>query len=51
MCGTSRDKPPDGSLGLWLQTHVTKVATASYIGAILINEGYAVKEGPMIIFI
>ena len=49
-CGTSRDKPPVGSLGSWLQTHITKTATASYVGAILVNEGYTSKEGSSIIF-
>jgi len=41
--GTSRDNPPKGSVGEWLQKNVTKIATASYVGAILIHEGYAVK--------
>ncbi len=49
-CGTSRDKPPAGSLGSWLQANVNKTATASYVGAILVNEGYASKEGSSIIF-
>lgn len=42
--GTSRDNPPEDSLGKWLQENVTKVAIASYIGAILIHEGYAERE-------
>jgi hypothetical protein len=50
-CGTSRDKPPMGSLGSWLQAHVTKTATASYVGAILVNEGYALRDGSTIIFV
>ena len=41
--GTSRDKPPSGSLGEWLQNNITKTAVASYIGPVLINEGYAKK--------
>jgi len=41
--GTSRDNPPKGSVGEWLQNNVTKTAIASYVGAILIHEGYAVK--------
>lgn len=39
--GTSRTNPPPGSLGEWLQRHVTQTAIASYIGPILIREGYA----------
>ncbi len=42
--GTSRDKPQRGSVGEWLQANVTKVATASYVGAILIHEGLATKS-------
>ena len=49
-CGTSRTKAPKGSLGTWLQTNVTKTATASYVGAILVNESYASKKGTMIVF-
>jgi hypothetical protein len=43
--GTSRTKPPAGSLGKCLQSNVTKTAIASYVGPILINEGYAEKIG------
>lgn len=43
--GTSRDIPPLGSLGVWLQNNVTKTAIASYVGPILIREGYAEKIG------
>ncbi len=39
--GTSRDNPLKGSLGEWLQNNITKTAIASYIGPILIKEGYA----------
>ena len=39
--GTSRTNPPNGSLGEWLQNNVTKTATASYVGSILVHEGYA----------
>jgi hypothetical protein len=38
--GTSRDKPQRNSLGEWLQVNITKTATASYVGTILIHEGY-----------
>jgi hypothetical protein len=44
--GTSRTNPPVGSLGAWLQENVTPVAIASYVGPILILEGYARKKGP-----
>ena len=43
--GTSRDKAPAGSMGHWLQNNVTKTAMASYVGPILIKEGYARKVG------
>lgn len=43
--GTSRDTPQKGSVGEWLQLNVTKTAIASYVGPILIEEGYAVKGG------
>jgi hypothetical protein len=45
--GTTRTGPPPGSVGEWLQANVTKVAIASYVGRILIEEGYAekVEEG------
>jgi hypothetical protein len=39
--GTSRDAAPAGSLGAWLREHVTRVAIASYVGPVLIAEGYA----------
>lgn len=49
--GTSRTDPPRDSVGNWLMTNVTKTAIASYIGPILITEGYAEKiRGPEIIF-
>lgn len=48
--GTSRDMAPKGSMGHWLQQNLTRTATASYVGAILVDEGYAEKEGSMIIF-
>ena len=41
--GTSRTSPPSGSLGEWLQNNVTQTAIASYVGPILISEGFAVK--------
>ncbi len=44
--GTSRDNRPPGSVGEWLQqSKVTKRAIASYVGPILIAEGYAEKAG------
>lgn len=39
--GTSRDRPPVDSVGEWLQQNVMKTAIASYIGPILVHEGYA----------
>ena len=49
-CGTSRTKPPRGSLGEWLMENVTKTAAASYVGRILVWEGYAIKLGSDIQF-
>jgi hypothetical protein len=45
--GTTRIGPPPGSVGEWLQSNVAKTAIASYVGRILIDEGYAerVEEG------
>jgi hypothetical protein len=39
--GTSRDRPPPGSVGEWLQQNVTPVAIASYVGPILVHEACA----------
>ena len=39
--GTSRTHPTPGSVGEWLQAHVIKTAMASYVGPILLEEGYA----------
>lgn len=49
--GTSRDNPPIGSVGRWLQGNVTRTAIASYVGPILVAEGYAEKIGSDIRFI
>ncbi len=43
--GTSRTEPPRDSVGEWLQSNVTKTALASYVGPILITEGYAERVG------
>ena len=43
--GTSRTKPPNKSVGEWLINNISKTAIASYVGAILIYEGYAEKIG------
>jgi hypothetical protein len=50
-CVTSRTFPQKGSLGEWLQTNVEKRTIASYVGAILVNEGYARKLGSKIEFL
>ena len=39
--GPSFDNPPAGSVGEWLQANVTKTAMASYVGPVLLDEGYA----------
>ncbi len=43
--GTSRTAPPADSLGAWLQSNVTKSAIVSYVGPILVLEGYAIRVG------
>lgn len=40
--GTSRTNPPEDSFGKWMLDNI-KTAIASYIGPILIAEGYAAK--------
>lgn len=39
--GASRDAVPPDSVGEWLQKYVTRTAIASYVGPILLIEGYA----------
>jgi hypothetical protein len=39
--GTSRTNRTPGSVGEWLQANVTETAIASYLGPILLEEGYA----------
>lgn len=41
--GTSKDKPPAGSVGEWVKANVNRSGLMSYIGAILVAEGFAVK--------
>ena len=43
-CGTSQDNPQTDTLGMWLEENVSKAAIASYVGAILVSEGYAKKR-------
>jgi hypothetical protein len=50
-CGTSRTNPQSGSLGEWIQENVIKRSLASYVGAILVSEGYALKKGSRIRFL
>jgi hypothetical protein len=39
--GTSRTTPPTGSLGKWLTENYDQYGMTSYIGPILLREGYA----------
>jgi hypothetical protein len=50
--GASRGHPPAGSLGAWLQQNVTRSAIATYVGPILLHEGYAERgvERSQIVF-
>ena len=51
VVGNSRRNRPKGSLGLWLQVHVTRAVIASYVAKILIEEGLAEKlEGSVVRF-
>jgi hypothetical protein len=43
--GTAFVNRPENSVGQWLADHVTKTAIASYVGPILIEEGYAKRGG------
>ena len=49
--GTSRTTPPLGSLGEWLLENVNQTALASYIGAILVSERYAIMNKDKISFL
>ncbi|MBD0405050.1 hypothetical protein [Flammeovirga sp. EKP202] len=49
--GTSRTSPAEGSLGEWIQQRTNKVGTTSFVGAILVAEGFAEKEGSEIRFL
>ncbi|WP_052444510.1 hypothetical protein [Flammeovirga sp. OC4] len=49
--GTSRTTPTVGSLGEWIQQTTNKVGTTSFVGAILVAEGFAEKEGSEIRFL
>ena len=49
--GTQRIEVPSGSVGEWLMANIPGRAIASYVGPILVAEGYAEKaDGPMIRF-
>ncbi len=41
--GTSKTDPPPGSVGEWMKANINKTGLMSYVGAILLNEGYATK--------
>src|SRR5258708_21864256 len=41
--GTSKTDPPAGSVGDWMKANVNKSGLMSYVGAILLEEGYATK--------
>ena len=43
--GTHRTNPPTDSIGHWLHCHGASHNIASYVGPILIHEGYAIR-GP-----
>jgi hypothetical protein len=41
--GTSISNPPANSVGEWVKANVNKSGLMSYIGAILVHEGFATK--------
>jgi hypothetical protein len=43
VIGTSRTDPPKGSMGDWIGEVLRKTGITSYIGPILIREGYAAR--------
>ncbi|HKK05649.1 MAG TPA: hypothetical protein VKA50_07360 [Gammaproteobacteria bacterium] len=42
--GTSRDNPPQGSMGEWFYANILNQALMSYVGVILVREYFAVRE-------
>ena len=46
----SRTAALPGSVGGWIRTNITKTAITSYVGPILISEGYARRDNADIIF-
>jgi len=46
---TSRTAALPGSVGDWIRSNITKTAITSYLGPILISEGYARKDNADII--
>ena len=44
--GTSKDKPTPGSVGEWVKANINRSGLMSYIGPILMAEGYARKLKP-----
>lgn len=50
-CGTSRDNRSLDSLGDWLEKNVCKRSIASYVGAILVAEGFAKRKKSFIDFL
>ncbi len=48
--GTSLDKPPVGSVGEWIMKNLKTNQIAYILGAILVEDGYATKNGSEIIF-
>ncbi|MFM0526430.1 hypothetical protein PQR11_15765 [Paraburkholderia strydomiana] len=51
VIGTSRDKPPAGSLGAWLiENRARRRQVASYLAAILVEEGHVTMSGDRLLF-
>jgi hypothetical protein len=50
LMGTSHSSPQPGSVGEWLTANVKGPSIGSYVGAILVNEGYAKRDGSEIMF-
>lgn len=50
LMGANQAAPQSGSVGDWLRLNVRGPGIGSYVGAILVNEGYAKRNGSKIIF-
>ena len=51
LLGNGRRNRPTGSIGAWLQAHVTRAVIAAYVAKLLVEDGLVEKlEGPVVRF-